>query len=74
MADHNELGKWGESVAREFLLTQGYAISGENIRIAGSEIDFIAMKDDNICLSRSRPVRPTSLTRPMPLTSVSAAG
>ena len=36
MADHNELGKWGESVAREFLLTQGYAISGENIRIAGS--------------------------------------
>ncbi|MBD5313329.1 MAG: YraN family protein [Bacteroides sp.] len=49
MADHNQLGQWGEQVAKEYLLTQGYAISGENIRIAGVEIDFIAMKDDMIC-------------------------
>lgn len=49
MADHNELGKWGEEVARSYLLTQGYAIGGENIRVAGVEIDFIAMKDEYIC-------------------------
>lgn len=49
MADHNELGKWGEEVARGYLLTQGYAIGGENIRVAGVEIDFIAMKDEYIC-------------------------
>lgn len=49
MADHNQLGQWGEQVAKEYLLTQGYAIGGENIRIAGVEIDFIAMKDDMIC-------------------------
>lgn len=49
MASHNELGKWGEEIARNYLLTQGYAISGENIRIAGIELDFIAMKDDAIC-------------------------
>lgn len=63
MADHNELGKWGESVARKFLLTQGYAISGENIRIAGSEIDFIAMKDDNICFVEVK-TRATDFTDP----------
>ena len=49
MADHNQLGQWGEQVAKEYLLTQGYAIGGENICIAGVEIDFIAMKDDMIC-------------------------
>lgn len=63
MADHNELGKWGENVAREFLLAQGYAISGENIRIAGSEIDFIAMKDDNICFVEVK-TRATDFTDP----------
>lgn len=49
MALHNELGKWGEQVAREYLLRQGYAIGGENLRIAGVELDFIAMKDDRVC-------------------------
>lgn len=49
MARHNELGKWGEAVARDYLLTQGYAVGEENIRIAGVEIDFIAMRDGYIC-------------------------
>lgn len=49
MARHNELGKWGEEVARECLLSQGYAVCGENIRIGGVEIDFIATKDNVIC-------------------------
>lgn len=49
MALHNELGKWGEQVAREYLLRQGYAIGGENLRIAGVELDFIAMKDNRVC-------------------------
>ncbi|HBI59129.1 MAG: YraN family protein [Duncaniella sp.] len=48
MARHNELGAWGEKVAREYLLTQGYAIGGENTRIGNYEIDFIAMKGDRI--------------------------
>ncbi|MCM1076506.1 MAG: YraN family protein [Bacteroides sp.] len=49
MAEHNDLGQWGEMVAREYLLTQGYAIGGENMRIGGVEIDFIAMRDDVVC-------------------------
>lgn len=48
MARHNELGAWGEKVAREYLLTQGYAIGSENTRIGNYEIDFIAMKGDRI--------------------------
>ena len=63
MAVHNELGKWGESVAREYLLTQGYAIGGENIRVAGVEIDFIAMRDDAICFVEVK-ARSTDFTDP----------
>lgn len=48
MASHNELGAWGERVAREYLLCHGYAIGGENTRVGNYEIDFIAMKDDRI--------------------------
>ncbi|MDE6116692.1 MAG: YraN family protein [Duncaniella sp.] len=49
MAEHNETGKWGEKVARDYLLAQGYAIMGENVRIGNMEIDIIAMKDSSIC-------------------------
>lgn len=49
MAEHNEVGKWGEMVAREYLLTQGYAIMGENVRIGNIEVDIIALKGSAIC-------------------------
>lgn len=49
MSAHNELGEWGEKVARDYLLTQGYAIDGVNIRIGRVEVDFIARKDNRIC-------------------------
>lgn len=46
MALHNELGKWGEEIAREYLLSQGYAIGATNTRYGKVEVDFIAFKDD----------------------------
>ena len=49
MAEHNDLGAWGEQVAREYLLSQGYAIGAENTRWGKVEIDFIAMKDGEVC-------------------------
>lgn len=49
MAKHNELGRWGEQVARDYLLAHGYAIDAVNTRIGGVEIDFIARKDDRLC-------------------------
>lgn len=48
MATHNRLGAWGEELAREYLLTRGYAIDCVNARIGNVEIDFIARKDDRI--------------------------
>ncbi len=48
MAQHNELGAWGERLAREYLLAEGYAIGAENTRYGNVEIDFIAFKDDMV--------------------------
>ena len=64
MAGHNELGKWGERVAREYLLVQGYAVSGENIRVAGVEIDFIATNNDTVCFVEVK-TRSTDFTDPI---------
>ena len=36
------LGKWGESVAAEYLMTKGYEIVGRNLRTPYGEIDLIA--------------------------------
>lgn len=46
MARHNELGKWGEALAVELLVTQGYAIAAQNWRSGNKEIDIIAFKDN----------------------------
>ena len=64
MARHNELGAWGEKVAREYLLVQGYAIGAENLRVGNYEIDFIAMKDDRIVFVEVK-TRSTDYTDPL---------
>lgn len=48
MARHNEIGKWGEQIAYEFLVKQGYAICERNWRLGHLEVDIIAMKGDRI--------------------------
>ncbi len=42
MAIHNELGKWGEDIACEKLIAEGYAICERNWRMGHYEIDIIA--------------------------------
>lgn len=49
MAFHNEVGKWGEQIACDYLVTQGYAIMERNCKIGRIEIDIIASKSDMIC-------------------------
>ncbi len=49
MAEHNDVGKWGEKVAQDYFLTHGYAIAGTNVRIGKVEIDLIVIKDNRIC-------------------------
>lgn len=44
MAQHNELGKFGEELAVEFLQTDGYEILETNWTFQKAEIDIIARK------------------------------
>jgi putative endonuclease len=42
MASHNDLGKWGEERAVEFLRRAGYEILETNWRFSKAEVDIIA--------------------------------
>ncbi len=46
MAEHNEIGKIGENIAKTFLMKQGFLIIEQNYRIFQGEIDIIAKKDN----------------------------
>ena len=46
MAKHNELGKWGEEKAQEYLISKGYMIRHCNWRSGKNELDIVAEKDD----------------------------
>ena len=46
MAEHNELGKKGEEMARKFLVEKGFEILATNWRYSKDEIDIIARKDN----------------------------
>lgn len=48
MALHNDLGKWGEQLAVDLLVTKGYAIAERNWRAGNMEIDIVAMKGARI--------------------------
>jgi putative endonuclease len=48
MSQHNEVGKIGEDLAREYLEKQGYKIIEQNYRTRFAEIDLVATKKDNL--------------------------
>ncbi len=48
MAEHNELGKTGEQLAREYLISRGYKILETNWRLGKDEIDLIARDRDQL--------------------------
>lgn len=48
MAEHNEIGKIGEDLARAFLMKQGFTILDTNYRILQGELDIVAKKDSKI--------------------------
>ncbi len=43
MAHHNDIGKAGEAIARQYLEEKGYRILEENWRYRRAEVDLIAM-------------------------------
>lgn len=48
MARHNIIGAWGEQVALEYFVKQGYAIVAQDEHLGKKEVDIIAIKDDHI--------------------------
>ncbi|MBP8157373.1 MAG: YraN family protein [Flavobacterium sp.] len=48
MAQHNELGKFGEELAVDFLQQNGYAILETNWTFQKAEIDIIAQKENTL--------------------------
>lgn len=48
MAFHNELGKKGEELAKEFLQKNGYTVLESNFVFQKAEIDIIAQKDETL--------------------------
>ena len=50
MAQHNKLGKRGEQLAVDYLLTKGYEIVERNFRFDNAEVDIIAKKDDILAI------------------------
>lgn len=50
MAEHNELGKFGEELAVEFLQQNGYEILETNWTFQKAEIDIIAQKENTLAV------------------------
>jgi len=50
MAEHNETGKKGEILAKQFLVEKGFAILAENWKFRNAEIDLIARKNNFISI------------------------
>ena len=48
MALHNEIGKWGEMLAAQYLERNGYIILERDWRCGHKDIDLIALKDNKI--------------------------
>ena len=48
MAQHNNVGSWGEKLAIDYLISKGYAIRETNWKLQHYEIDIIAMKNNRI--------------------------
>lgn len=44
MSKHNEVGRWGEIIATEYLASKGYSIVDHNWHLRPYELDIIAMK------------------------------
>lgn len=51
MSKHNELGKNGEKIARQFLVNKGHKILAINFRFGHKEIDIISAVGDTVVFS-----------------------
>ena len=59
MAQHNELGKWGEDLAARMLEDKGYRIIARDWKDGHKDLDIVAIDDG----FSSRPNRPLTAGR-----------
>lgn len=64
MAEHNELGRFGEQLARDFLIAKGYQILEQNWVCGHKEIDIIAMDGKDLVIVEVKTRRVTFLVEP----------
>ena len=64
MAEHNELGKWGEQIARDLLISKGYQILEQNWVCGHKEIDIIALDGKELVIVEVRTRRVQCLVDP----------
>lgn len=50
MAEHNELGKWGEDEASSFLQRKGYVILERDWKMGKRDLDIVALSEDQCTL------------------------
>jgi putative endonuclease len=50
MAEHNDLGKWGEEKAVEYLQRHGYTIRDRDWRYGHRDLDIVAVTEDQTTL------------------------
>ena len=64
MAEHNELGRFGEHLARDFLIAKDYQILEQNWVCGHKEIDLIAMDGKELVIVEVKTRRVTFLVEP----------
>jgi putative endonuclease len=64
MAVHNELGKRGEGIAREYLENAGYRILNVNWKYARAEVDVIADQGVKLIFGELKPRTSTDYGTP----------
>lgn len=50
MAEHNDLGKWGEEEAVKYLEKKGFVIYERDWKVGKRDLDIIAKSEDSKCL------------------------
>ena len=63
MAEHNEIGKIGEKIVKDFLLRYGYCVICTNFQTKYGEIDIVAQKDKKLIFVEVKSVKVRSFDR-----------
>jgi putative endonuclease len=64
MAEHNALGKNGETAALNYLKEKGYRILHTNWRLGSFELDIVAQTDDELVVIEVKTRSGGSITKP----------